>query len=345
MSGHAPGKSTHIRRVLALVFIAGLLSLFASDTANAATTPAISQARSELQALSNLVDRLDLELEGLTEEYNYANQQYEDTQAAAEKTSADLAQAADDLLSAQNRLDERLVSIYKSGDFGTLDILLGAGSITELVTIVDGFNSIIEQDSQLVDEIAAYKTEQAELKAKLEADLKQLGVCKEQATAAREKVLDQVAKQKQALKGKEVQLVQLKKAEAERQARLAAEERARQAFLRTRPGKVIALAMQYLGVPYVWGGSTPKGFDCSGLVQYVYAKVGVALPHSSRMQFTYGTAVSRDNLRAGDLVFFFTPIQHVGIYIGNGKMINATGRRVQISDLFPNTFRGGRRVL
>ena len=98
-------------------------------------------------------------------------------------------------------------------------------------------------------------------------------------------MLAQLEKQKQALKGKEVQLAQLRKAEAERQAKLAAAERARKLFLATRPGKVISMARQYLGVPYVWGGSSPKGFDCSGLVMYVYAKVGVKLPHSSRMMF------------------------------------------------------------
>jgi cell wall-associated NlpC family hydrolase len=190
-----------------------------------------------------------------------------------------------------------------------------------------------------------YRDQQAELQAKLDADLKNLEAYKVQTAAAKDKVLAQLEKQKQALKGKEVQLAQLRKAEAARQARLAAEERARKIFLATRPGRVISMARQYLGVPYVWAGSSPKGFDCSGLVMYVYGKVGVRLPHSSRMMFNMGTPVSRANLKAGDLVFFFTPIAHVGIYIGNGKMINATGTRVQISDVWPRTFRGGRRVL
>jgi cell wall-associated NlpC family hydrolase len=196
----------------------------------------------------------------------------------------------------------------------------------------------------LVDEILAFKNQQAEKLAELDASLAQLEEYKDQTAAAKDKVLAQLEKQKQALKGKEAQLKQLRKAEAARQAKLAAEARAYQAFLKSRPGKVISIARQYLGVPYVWAGISTRGFDCSGLVKYVYAKVGVSLPHSSRMMFNIGTPVSRANLKPGDLVFFFTPIGHVGIYIGNGKMINATGSKVQISDVWPKTFRGGRRL-
>jgi cell wall-associated NlpC family hydrolase len=82
-----------------------------------------------------------------------------------------------------------------------------------------------------------------------------------------------------------------------------------------------ALAQQ--GKPYVWAGAGPNSFDCSGLVQYAYAAAGFQLPHSSRMQSTIGTPVSRANLQPGDLVFFYAPVSHVGIYIGNNLMVHA----------------------
>ncbi len=111
--------------------------------------------------------------------------------------------------------------------------------------------------------------------------------------------------------------------------------------------EVVSIAMQYLGTPYVWGGSTTKGFDCSGFVMYVYRKVGVSLPHSSRLQYGYGRPVARNALQPGDLVFFHNPISHVGIYIGDGKMINAagTGKGVRIDDVWASSYYGACRII
>ena len=96
--------------------------------------------------------------------------------------------------------------------------------------------------------------------------------------------------------------------------------------------------MRYLGIPYVWAGATPSGgFDCSGLVLYVYAKFGVSFPHGATMQAYQGTPVPFDKMEPADLVFFGTPAfyHHVGIYIGNGLFIEAphTGDVVKVSEL------------
>ena len=106
-----------------------------------------------------------------------------------------------------------------------------------------------------------------------------------------------------------------------------------------------ALAQQ--GKPYVWAGAGPNSFDCSGLVQYAYAAAGISLPHSSRMQSTIGTPVSRADLQPGDLVFFYTPVGHVGIYIGNGQMVHAStsGSPVKISPLdYMPSYNSARRI-
>jgi peptidoglycan DL-endopeptidase CwlO len=106
--------------------------------------------------------------------------------------------------------------------------------------------------------------------------------------------------------------------------------------------------MRYLGTPYVWGGASPSGFDCSGFVMYVFSQIGVSLPHSSYAQYGYGSPVSLGNLQPGDLVFF-DGLGHVGIYIGGGSFIHAphTGDVVKISSMtgwYASTFVGGRRL-
>jgi cell wall-associated NlpC family hydrolase len=112
--------------------------------------------------------------------------------------------------------------------------------------------------------------------------------------------------------------------------------------------RVVGYAKKFIGVPYVWGGTSPRGFDCSGFVRYVYAHFGVSLPHSSYAQFGDGHRVRRGSLRPGDLVFF-DAVGHVGIYIGNGRFIHAphSGTRVTIQPLggwYSARFSGARRL-
>lgn len=108
---------------------------------------------------------------------------------------------------------------------------------------------------------------------------------------------------------------------------------------------VLDYAATFLGVPYVYGGSSPKGFDCSGFTSYVYKHFNVSLPHSSASQYTRVTKVSRDNLQPGDLVFFASSaggsrINHVGIYVGNGNFIHAPrpGKSVCYDSLYSSYY-------
>lgn len=118
--------------------------------------------------------------------------------------------------------------------------------------------------------------------------------------------------------------------------------------------QVVEFAKQYLGYPYVYGGSSPKGFDCSGFVKYIYSQFGVSLNRTASAQMGNGASVSRDELQPGDLVFFLqssaSRASHVGIYIGNNQFIHASSPStgVIISDMDSHTGRGyvgARRVL
>lgn len=117
--------------------------------------------------------------------------------------------------------------------------------------------------------------------------------------------------------------------------------------------RVVGDSMQYLGVPYVFGGTTPSGFDCSGYTRYVFANAGIYLPRMADEQYGVGVPVSTSEMIAGDLVFFSTytyGVSHVGIYLGDGKFIHASSSRgVMISSLYEsywsNAYIGARRVM
>ena len=154
-------------------------------------------------------------------------------------------------------------------------------------------------------------------------------------------------------------LAQLKKEDRERLARLAEEqENADQASsleaaksaegVSGRAGVALKYALKQIGDRYVFGAAGLTTWDCSGLTMRAFQAAGVSLPHSSAAQFHYGQLISRSNLRPGDLVFFGSPISHVGIYLGGNKMVHAprSGSRVKVAtmDMGRKKFRGGKRL-
>lgn len=119
-----------------------------------------------------------------------------------------------------------------------------------------------------------------------------------------------------------------------------------------RAQRLMGIANQYIGVPYVFGGNDPSGFDCSGFTRYVYSAVGIDLPRMADEQYNVGSYVSRSFLQPGDLVFFTTylpGVSHVGIYIGNNQFINASNNGVSIDNLdsryWSSRYVGARRVM
>jgi cell wall-associated NlpC family hydrolase len=341
---------------------------------------AITTAKNEAEALQARIDDLNDQLEAAIEDYNYAKAQLTETKAAAKTTQTKLTKTESDLQAARAQLNDRVVQIYKQGHLGTLGALVDSTSFSDLITRLDLLERVSAQDSRLVVDVQAYRDDVAQRKAELADQLKAEKQLTTEADSAKQAVQDRLSVNQKALAGKETQIAALEKAEAIRQAKLAAaaKEAARKAAAEAKAkalaaekahkssgsggsgsvsvsvpdsassSDVVSIAMNYLGCTYVWAGASPSGFDCSGFVLYVYKKVGVSLPHSSRMQIGCGQSVSSGNLRPGDLVFFGNPtIHHVGIYIGDGKMIHAAGvgKGVRIDSVWRGNYHGACRII
>jgi cell wall-associated NlpC family hydrolase len=359
------------RKRQAQAFVLCIAVLCAAASANAAPGTVASKQAQAQQVLAQ-IQKIDNSLGAAVESYNLANVQLQKIESAQRENRVQLKITRANLKVAQDSLAARLVSAYTSTqDNSTLSVLLGANSLDDLLSRIEAVNSTSQQDASIVQQVTSFKAAiQLHRTALLRAHSEQQTVVAQKA-AQKQRIQSQLASRRQLLSSIKGQIARIRAAEAAQQRQLAAAARSRLSAGVQVPlpdgvgisaatpegstvappnvhGGVVGIAMRYLGVPYVWGGSTPRGFDCSGLVSYVFAQIGVSLPHSSYSQFGMGTAVSISELQPGDLVFF-TGASHVGIYIGGGQFIHAphTGDVVKISSLsgyYSSNFAGGRRI-
>jgi cell wall-associated NlpC family hydrolase len=359
----------------------GLSSLVVAAGPAAGEPPQIAAKRAEAQRVLAEIQSLDSQLEQAVEAYNGATDQLTRIEAQRALNTRHLSIARHNLVIAQRRLGDRLRAMYtQPEEDSTLAILLGAQSLSEFVDSVETVNSVASQDTQVLGEIKKFKRDVTLRAAFLKkAQARQERIVAERA-AAKHEIEAGLAERRRLVESIKGEIARLQREEEERQARLAAEAQQRlQAELvaqkqaaaeaqqtsvvgasavtpegvsvapPARYGGAVGVAMQYLGTPYVWGGASPGGFDCSGFVMYVYSQVGVYLPHHAADQYNYGTPVSRDELEPGDLVFF-DGLGHVGIYIGGGQFVHSphTGDVVKISSLddswYAATYIGARRL-
>jgi cell wall-associated NlpC family hydrolase len=338
-----------------------VLALAALPLAGPATpVPPVESKEAQARQVLAQIQQLDGELSHVIEDFNAAQIELDRIEAEQKANQKRLKVARSNLGAAQGSLEDRLVELYVNGQTDLLEVLLGSTSLDELLDGIETASRVSSQDASILEEVTQFRAEVRKREAALEkAVSRQQEVVAVQA-AKRAEIESRLAERERLLASIKEEIERIQAEEAARQRQL--EQQARQRLAAPQPagdqtptgappsryGGVVGIAMQFLGTPYVWGGSSPSGFDCSGFVMYVYAQVGVSLPHNAAMQYGYGRAVARSELQPGDIVFF-NGLGHNGIYIGGNQFIHSphTGDVVKISPLsgwYSSTYVGARRL-
>lgn len=333
--------TTVIRLLVAATLVVPVAGL--ATAAQASPTADIAKVRAQ-------VEKLQHEAEVASEDFNDTREQLKGLQVRVKAAQVRLQQSQARVRETRKVVGQLAAETYRDGDMGTLELYLGDNPDALLAQ-----TGVVET---LADRQVAAISRLKDSQRKLAADTADLGRQQAKIKSAN----DKLAASKKSVEAKLAQskAILARLTAAQRRAlERASRDAERQggggggAVDNSGPGgsvscrsmniqaptarvqRVIDFACAQLGKPYVWAADGPGSYDCSGLTMAAWSHGGVSLPHSSRQQAGYGTPVSRSNLRVGDLVFFYSPISHVGIYVGNGMMLHAphTGDVVKIAPL------------
>ncbi|MGZ4200024.1 MAG: NlpC/P60 family protein [Thermoleophilia bacterium] len=314
------------RRLFLLALVALLALPFAFPSSASADT--LAQKRAHARAIMGQLATLDAKMERVVERYDAATSKLAAINAHIARNQRTLNVTRYNLQMAKTMLQRRVVAMYKQRPVELLDVIVSTKSFSAMVDQLNMLHRVGSSDSSMVDSIGNYRTTIVATQRALVTD--RTAAVKLVAQRATEKagVQSALAARQSMLKGVKAQIAQLIADQAR-----AAQQTAQNSGAYVPPvigainpdhSSVVAFAASFVGkVPYVWGGASPSGFDCSGFTMYVYSNFGVGLPHNAAAQQSCTTPVPSGQEQPGDLVFFGSPAYHVGIYAGGGSMINA----------------------
>ncbi|SNS85907.1 Cell wall-associated hydrolase, NlpC family [Geodermatophilus pulveris] len=316
-----------------------------------APVPAGAEEPTTAAAAAALVAARGHELEVLTEDFNEAREEMAGQQAAAQAAAAAVTEAERAVTAAQDAVVGVARSAFTGESMGSFRAMMTSGSADEFVDRVTLLQAVAGHQGELLERAVAAGEAAGQAR-----------VVAERAAGEAQRQYDAVARQQADLQA-QITAYQADYARLSAEERRAALDAAAAAHAAGEGGRasrtereepepaaaapapvsvasgsvqaVVDRALAQRGKPYVWAAAGPGSFDCSGLVQYAFAAAGVDLPHSSRMQSAMGAPVSRSEARAGDLVAFYSPISHIGIYLGDGRMVHAptSGDVVKVSSV------------
>jgi peptidoglycan DL-endopeptidase CwlO len=324
------GKNT--RQTARLITAAAVVLALVSG---GATISFARPSKADLQAAESRLNSLNQQMSQLVEQYDQAQTKLAQTESALQQARSQVQQAQADLAQAENTLSAQARSAYESQG-SAIGVLLGATTFADLSDRVQFLDQLSQDGADAATKAQVARESARRATDRLNTILKQRQALVAQLTAKKNQIQSGISKTQS--------LVNTIKHSLSRQ-------RAQQ-VINGSPGggtpppggggswppasgaaAAVAAAHSALGVPYHYGGADPQhGFDCSGLTMWSWAHAGVYLPHSAAMQYSVTKHVSTGDLQPGDLLFFYTPISHVAMYIGGGQEIAAshTGTVVSI---------------
>jgi peptidoglycan DL-endopeptidase CwlO len=325
-----PSPPSRARLAVLTTAAAGTAVLASSTTSYAAPKP-------DLATVKKQVDALYEEAEGSTERFNGAEERARKLQADAGRIQTQLAEGQEKLNTVRIQLGALAAAQYRSGGLDpSVQLMLTSDPDSYLQQAAAHDR---ENDTQLtlLRDAQQQQSRLDQQRAEAAAALAELDASHQLLTAEKDKVQAKLAEAKALLNSlTAAERAQVDVDEAGRASRGAGDRADLPAVPASgRAAAVLRYAQAQIGKPYVWGAEGPAGFDCSGLTLRAWEQAGIRLPRVSQDQWNAGTRISRSNLQPGDLVFFFSDLHHVGIYIGNNKMIHAprTGKNITVLDL------------